>query len=180
MDERSIDNAGGTANYILWAGADSEEVAIRATDTDNLPGAGASLEELATWVSTFNARTVAGSKDIMTVTVRDGGANGVGDDATTTGTDESADDVDRAIPAVICETKDAPASESTTRYVSGTISISPTTTYCNRDNNRSALVYVLAYRRPTAPSVTPPVDYESYPKGTMYESAEDFTRTHPR
>ena len=152
-DDRSIGDAGKKATFILWAGTDGEEVAIQDTDDavieGDLPADEADLMDLEDWVTAFNSRT-DGSKDIETVTVRD----------------ESGDnDVDRTIPAVICEMMDDPDHEPSKRYVSGTINISPETTYCDDNNNRSATVYVLAYRAATAYSntVTPPIAQESYP-----------------
>ena len=154
-DERSIGDAGKMATFILWAGTDGKEVAIQDTDEkgefDDLPADDADLMDLEKWVTAFNSRT-DGSKDIETVTVRDGSG-------------ESA--VDRTIPAVICQMMDDPDHEPSKRYVSGTINISPETTYCDDDNNRSATVYVLAYAAASNPSykntVTPPIAQESYP-----------------
>ena len=159
-ESRSTDDAGGTAEFILWAAAGGGEVAIRADDEgadanniSNRPASDATLEELATWVAGFNARTDA-SKDIMTVTVRDGGGDGVGGD-------NAANDVDRAIPAVICEMEDDPAADPETRYVGATLTISPDagTAYCDQSNNRTAMVSIGAYsaRGDAANNVTPKI-----------------------
>ena len=169
VEERSTDDAGGTANFILWAAVDGGEVAIDVTDATpgNLPSAGDSLTALANWAAAFNAKTGTGYKDIKTVRVKDAGTDGIlGDDPSTAApADEGADDVDLLVPAVICETEDGDAEQ---RYTSGIISISPDTTYCNRNNNRSALVYVLAYLAEGRNSVTPMVDQESYPDNPTY------------
>ena len=153
-DERSIGDAGKKATFILWAGTDGEEVAIQDTDDavieGDLPADEADLMGLEAWVTAFNSRT-DGSKDIETVTVRD---------------ESGENDVDRTIPAVICEMMDDPEHEAATRYVSGTINISPDTVYCNDNNNQSATVYVFASSaRATryGNSVTPPIAQESYP-----------------
>lgn len=65
---------------------------------------------------------------------------------------------EQRIPAVICATTPTPASESTTRYTGATIDISPSTTYCNRNNNRTAVIYVLAFRARGYNDTTPAID----------------------
>ena len=128
---RSTDGAGGTAEYLLWAGVDGKEVAIEVDSGGQVTqGATASLEDLEMWASAHNGNTGAGYKDIKTVTVRDPGTDRV----------INAGDVDRQVPAVIC----AMGPSGKTRYVGATLSISPTTAYCNRDNNRTAVIEVEA------------------------------------
>ena len=150
-----VEDGAGVSTYYLQfqAASGSDPVNIQITgddETGTVTGLAndAAYSVLATWVTTHN-NTPTNTK-IKTVSARVGaGADGVltdEDDAT----DETADNTDIRLPAVVCATMPAPASESTTRYVGATISISPTTTYCNRDNDRSATVYVLAYRANTA------------------------------
>ena len=157
MESRTISGSGEKFDFILWRGADGGEVAIRSDDTANLPGQGDDLTTLAAWAVTFNARTVAGSKDIMTVTVREG---------------EGADAVDRAIPAVICK-MERDTDEDVIRYQGATIEISPSSDYCNDDNNRTAVVYVNAYDAHMSGNgnpTTPPIS-KLYPAVT---SARDW------
>ncbi|MDE3266417.1 MAG: hypothetical protein OYL92_15725, partial [Acidobacteriota bacterium] len=152
-----VEDGAGVSTYYLQfqAASGSDPVNIQITG-DDATGAvtglanDASYDALATWVTTHN-NTPPNTK-IKVVSARVGvGADGVlADNADTADVDESADNTDVMLPAVVCATMPAPASESTTRYVGATISISPTTTYCNSDNNRTAIVYVLAYSANTA------------------------------
>ena len=161
----ATDGLGGKVSYLQFAPAtgtapveinEATAASSDGTAEDNTGGISAdyTLLNLQNWVAAHNA--VTGNAKIKTVTVRDGGSDGVGDDAMTTDTDEAANDVDRALPAVVCATAVDPA-DATTRYVGATLNISPTTTYCNSDNNRSATVYVLAYSAKGQNLVTPPI-----------------------
>ena len=127
--------------------------------------ADASWEALETWVRGHNA--TATNTQIKTVSVANPGPDGHFGDDPETGTadspdDESTDDpgTNYELPAVVCATTPG---ESTMRYVGATLDVSPTTTYCNRDNNRSALVYVLAYSARGMNSTTPDIDQHPGP-----------------
>ena len=132
---------------------------------DNVFAAAAEWEALQTWVRTHNGTPT--NTRIKTVSVPHPGADGHFGDDPDTGTtdspvDESTDDPGTTyeLPAVVCATTPG---ESTMRYVGATISVSPDTTYCNRDNNRMALVYVLAYSAQGMNDTTPNIDQHPGP-----------------
>ena len=131
------DGGGGTVTYLQFAAASgSDPVEIEAW-SENAPttteGTEATLDALETWVEGHNDDIR--NKGIKTVRVAKPGET----------------NTPYKIPAVVC------AFQMEDRYVGATLSISPTTTYCNRDNNRTAVVYVLAYgargRNGTTPEI---------------------------
>ncbi len=150
---RTFTPAGGAETMYLQFVAQSGDDPVEINMADAGPDAGATLADLDTWVETHNDGTVDRAKKIKTVTVRHGGTDGtIGNDPATPDTDESLDDGDHELPAVVCATTPG---DSTTRYVGATLDISPTTTFCNRNNNRTALVYILAYSAQSVNDTTP-------------------------
>jgi len=140
------DGVGGEVNYLQFAARSGDDPVELNAATDAGPGAGDDLDTLATWVDDHNK--LAANSKIKTVTVRHGGADG------TIGGDNAADDGDHELPAVVCATTPG---ESTTQFVDATLVISPTTTYCNDDNNRTGTVYVFATRARERNDVIPDI-----------------------
>ena len=130
-------------------------------------------DQLQSWVRGHNGSS--SNTRIKTVRVPNPGPDGHFGDDPETGTtdspvDESTDDGNALSPGTATDTFELPAvvcattpGESTMRYVGATVAISPDTSYCNRDNNRTALVYVLAYRARGMNDVTPMLDQHPGP-----------------
>ena len=138
----TIEDGGGSETHYLQfsaaSGTDPVNILITGTVADgNVAGLqnDASLTDLAAWAVTHNSTPT--NARIRTVAVRAGA--GPDENPETT-----ADNTDIFVPAVVCKPKPAPDSEATYRYSGATLSISPTTTFCNRSNNRTAVVEVEA------------------------------------
>ena len=129
------DSAQNTTRYLQFVAASgSDPVEIDAAASDDAPGNGIDWTALEAWIDGYNADSA--NTAIKTVRVVD--------------PDDDTKVYD--LPAVVCEQEMAP------RYVGATLSISPTTTYCNRDNNRTAVVYVGAWlAADNNGTVTPPI-----------------------
>ena len=151
------DGVGNEVMYLQFVARSGDDPVEINAETGG-PGEGILLGDLADWVADHNE--IASNAKIKTVTVRHGGIDGM------IGGDNSADDGDHELPAVVCETTTGPSPGD--RYVGATISVSPTTTYCNRNNNRSATVYVLAYRAQGMNDTTPAIS--QYPPGSGWRT----------
>ena len=168
---KSTDGANVDSYFLQFApatGDDPVEIEIAGdAETGTVSGFtdASGLTGLASWVVGHN--NDPNKTRIKTVTVRAGaGTDGiVQDDTSTADADESEDNTNLDLPAVVCAMTPG---EPTMRYVGATIDVSPTTTYCNRNNNRSATVYVLAYRAQGMNDTTPALS--QYPAGSGWRT----------
>ena len=103
------------------------------------------LPALATWLTAHN--NDPNKINIKSVRVK----AGVGPDGDVA---ETADNTYLQLPAVVCDTLPG---EKSMRYVDAVIEVSSNTDYCNRDNNRSATVNVLAFGAQEENATTPKI-----------------------